>query len=120
MATPKEASTDGDGAAITRPPDPLSGTSAQMRLWAGSAVRLDQAGRAARLHDADRAGDARPMVRAVPVGDLAVGQVLLVIILGEVEIASLTDLGRDRAVPRLGQSLLVGSGRLPRGGLLAG
>src|SRR5215472_13564837 len=60
--------------------------------------------------EANRAAHARAVVRAVPVWVLV--QVLLVVVLGEVELASRLDLRADLAVPRLGQPLLVGGGGL--------
>src|SRR5215469_667953 len=58
-------------------------------------------------HDTDRAGHARAVVWAVTIGVLGVGQVLLVVILGEVELRRRDDLGRDRAVASLSQPLLI-------------
>src|SRR5438270_1709570 len=59
-------------------------------------------------HDTDRAGDAGAVVRAVPVGVFTARKILLVVVLGEVELARGHDLRRDLPVPRLGELLLVG------------
>src|SRR3954464_3973123 len=66
---------------------------------------------------ADRARSPRATQAAVPVGRL--GEVLLVVVLGVVELAELRDLGRDRAVAGVEQALAEhGPARLDRGGLL--
>src|SRR5215472_18349592 len=63
--------------------------------------------------DADGAAHARGVVGAVAVRHLV--QVLLVVVLGEVEVAGRYDLRRDRAVARLGELLAVRGRRLLSG-----
>ncbi len=60
------------------------------------------------------------MIGAVPVRVLGVAEVLLVIVLGEVELARGHDLRGDLAIPSLGQALLVAGARLLGLGLLIG
>src|SRR4051794_5815364 len=67
---------------------------------------------------ADRARDARATQAAVPVGHL--GEVLLVVVLGVVELAELRDLGRDRAEAGLAQPLAEHRLRSLHGGRLLG
>src|SRR5262252_9322550 len=62
--------------------------------------------------EADRAAHAGAVVGAVAVRHLV--QVLLVVVLGEVELGRRNDLGRDLAVPVLGQLLAVFGRRLLR------
>src|SRR5262249_51251946 len=70
------------------------------------------------LHDTDRAGHPSAMVRAVSIRVLGIRQVLLVVVLGEVELGRLADLGRDLAIAGPRQLLLVGRQRLLGCGLL--
>src|SRR5690242_17459381 len=62
------------------------------------------------LRQPHRAADAGATEAAVALGVL--GEVLLVVVLGVVELGRREDLGGDRAVARLAQHLLV---RVPRG-----
>src|SRR5258707_8458870 len=64
------------------------------------------------LDEARRAGDTGAADAAV--APRVLGEVLLVIVLGVVELERLTDLGRDRSVARLREDRLVG--RLGRQG----
>src|SRR5690606_18684503 len=68
--------------------------------------------------DADRAGGSGAADAAVAVGVLGVGEVLLVVVLGEVERAGRDDLGGDRAVAGAGQHRLEGVPGGLGGGLL--
>src|SRR4051812_48674935 len=66
------------------------------------------AGSAVQLCDTDWTGHTGAAHAAVAVGVLCVGEVLLVVVLGEVELPGGDDLGGDLAVAARGQDLLVG------------
>src|ERR1700733_11716895 len=75
------------GGASARGRQPTGSASAGRRARVNRArVCWPRVGRGARLDQADRARDASAVVRAVPVRVLRVGEVLLVVALGEVEV----------------------------------
>src|ERR1700730_1192624 len=81
-------------------------------------IRSSGLGRRRRLGEARRAGDAGATDAAVAPGIL--GQVLLVIVLGVVELGRLPNLGGDLAVARLREDRLVGLLRGQGGAALGG
>src|SRR5580704_958394 len=97
----------------------ISGITPRTRpVEASSLLASHTLDRAASGDHANRAGHAGPVIGAVAVRVLGVAQVLLVVVLGEVELARGHDLGGDVSVAGLRQPLLVAGPRLLRLGLL--